>query len=747
MPRKLGIIRKLLCLILSLLFLAGSFAGISIAEEESETTETDTVTSETIEPTEEKEETTESEESTEPAESIESAGSVESAEEEAETPESEESTETAEGVYYQLSSTEVIVYDYNDLKTALANDNGITKVYFGADITMTGGIQISSKKTSLEISGLNPENPTQTTPYTLTDYSSSLYNYTIYVSGTIALSTLKFSDLNIIGKNYYGTFCAYGTHANLVVTYERVTYSGPQMIYHRGGTSHLIDCSVSIHSDNGGSAKQEFAEAKHLIFEGNNTINTTTSTNSVFWMPTGGTFTIKDGSSLEVRAMQLSSYGVYYADGVSYTIDVEVGENASYRITTSHSLDNDNASFSSFTVKDGGAFYMNTTTSATHVMNMRGNLKIGEGASFIINSSGGSGYVIYQRAAGSITVSKNATFHLIASGGGTALMQLYSGGSLICTDPASALLYNPSGRVIQSASSTCSISIDAQQVNDWTTAGSGGLDNPPAYHWQNACGNVSIAASVVTAGATTVNSHTYSGTVTVPNSTTFSMASARVLSFGRLELTVNELHEASASITGTTAPGAAIRASYVEAGGSSIVLADVTAGNNGSYSVFLTSALAQETQVTVKAAFQYLFAEKSTAVKEGPGEITGEYTVSLSLDSSAAATWNDLGGNVAATFASGSAKLTAIFSQEITKYTGYPENSSSSSIAILDAGTWTVTLYLPVGYDYTVYKNDTPSGKSLTISDFDATDCRIEIVVFKVSEPPWGKHLLKSANS
>lgn len=535
-----------------------------------------------------------------------------------------------------LSSNERIVYSYAELQDALSNDNGITTVYLGSDITMqSGGAKIYSNKTEVQISGLDPTNPDQTTPYTLTEFDSNYTNNTISLASNGTLKKLLIKDLKITGKNYYGTFYIPddSSNANLTIVYERVIYTGPQMVYHRYGTSHFIDCDITIAGTNLTNANQGFGEVGNLIFEGKNTLSTsTTSGNSVFYyayITSSGTgsFEIKDRSSLTLIADNYSSdtdRGIFYTGGTTsaYGIDVTVGTGSELNIKTTTSLVGYSillqANFKSFTVKQGGTFNLQTTTACSAVMYTTGAVTVADGAGFIVNSTGNgnSSGLILNQTAGNIIVGQGSVFQLTAAGTYSRLLQLGSGYKLECNDPASVLLYNSGGRVVQSASGTCGLSINAQQVNYWTAASPGGFENLPLYHWENASENMTISANVGTAGATSNVSHNYAGTeYDLPNSTTFSMASARVLSFGRLELIVAVPDAGTTGITGITAPGATVRVSFGQKG-IDYFLPDVTADSDGVFHIDTGVLLEANTVVTVKSDHQYLNAATEVTVSE-----------------------------------------------------------------------------------------------------------------------------------
>ncbi len=528
-----------------------------------------------------------------------------------------------------LSSNERVVNNYAELKDALSNDNGVTTVYFGNDITMqTTGVRIHPNKINVVIDGFNPLDPDQNQPYTLTDYSSATFTDTIYINAA-GPKTLLVRDLTITGKNYYGPISALdsATLSSLVITYERVSYNGPQIGYHRYGLIRFIDCSVSIHGRNGGSPNQEFSEAKYLIFEGKNTIDTATSNYSIFWHPVGGTFKISNDSSLTLISANTSgTYGVFYADGSAYRVDIDIGEWAVLDMTISGVVaPTGNVTLSSLTVQEGGSFYLRTTKAVTEaILAMGGNLTVNTKATFIINGYGSAAYTAIAQRTGDIIINKDATFHIIASG--SRLINLY-GRALICNDPLSVLLYNTS-RDIEATTTAGRVYVDAQQINYWETVSEGGLDNPPLYGWKKADGSNFLIDGTLATGSggnfSSLSSNYASGDLpeTVPSAGTFSMVKARVLAFGRLELIVTIPTEKSEKITGVTAPGAIVRVSFSQQG-INHTLPDVTADSEGVFSVNTGVPLEALTVITVKSSYQYLTSAANVTVsKKGTLEIT-----------------------------------------------------------------------------------------------------------------------------
>lgn len=507
----------------------------------------------------------------------------------------------------ELTATQVVVTSFDELKTAINGDNGYTEVYLGSDITMTGGIEINANKTSLLISGLNPEDPSQTTPHTLTQYTSSSLTDTIHLSSGSNTATVTVSDLYYEGHNYYGIIAANMSNSSFEYThvYERVTYTGPQMAYNFFGSVTMKDCTVSIVSG------QELAEATDFVFQGSTTVTTTTSSDSVFYTRTsGGTFTLEEDASLELTA---TSYSVSGGRGIFYAspdIAITIGENASFLVNTSAPFSYiDQATITSLTVEEGGSLIFNSSTNyGTYGMDM--------------GSSGGD-----------ITINENATFQFLLSNTGlTTAIRLPSSATFSANNPASVVIIYPGGGLFSTAGSASNIDLTGQQCNLWSTAGDGGLDDPPAYHWQNSSGTLSITAVLTYLTMTSVSSNYDNSTgAAAPSTTTLDLIGGEVLSLGTLDLTVDPISESDNSITGTTSADAAVRASYVDSLGATVTPADVTAQSDGTYSIALGTSLPLNTEITVSSAYQYLLQTATISVVDTVTVTVAYYDMSPSL--------------------------------------------------------------------------------------------------------------------
>lgn len=122
-----------------------------------------------------------------------------------------------------IDKNTVVVYTSEELKTVLSETNDYNYVYFGANITLTSGIIISSTKTNITIDGTYND-----IKYTYTDMRSTGTGDTISArSANIKKVTVK--NMTVIGSNYYGIIFVPEDNnlENIVIEYNNLIYTGP----------------------------------------------------------------------------------------------------------------------------------------------------------------------------------------------------------------------------------------------------------------------------------------------------------------------------------------------------------------------------------------------------------------------------------------------------------------------------------------------------------------------------------------
>lgn len=450
-----------------------------------------------------------------------------------------------------------VVTNATELSTAI-KDLSITQIYFGNDINLNQSIQIPNGKPYLRISG---KNPSTGEIHTLTENNGTGGGTdNIYVSnGNSDPKDYGLEDMKIIGRNYYGPLNVQDNTREVSLSYTNVDYQGPQITHNVNGiTKYLGDTSIYIARVQSTSApNQEVAEARNVIMDGNITINHTSNSDSMFWLGLSGgsenSFTVKANSNVVIDS---KGNGMFYRDG-SNPIKMDIEQNANVKITTNNGLFRNNP----------GQY-----------------LHVGENANVEFEKTGGDQPVL--RLTEDLNVAKGARLVMKATGGSGNFARFesaYAGTNLNFDDPLSVLLYNKTSQQMfawqGSGNSSGKMHINAPIVNYWRVAGTGDRDDLPLFSWSMP-DRSNVVTDVTTNGSSsTVINSTNAGM----NATDFNLGTAKVISLGTIDVTLDPITDAQSTITGTATKNSKVYIDYTEVG----VKKTLTgyAGTDGVYSI------------------------------------------------------------------------------------------------------------------------------------------------------------------
>lgn len=276
-----------------------------------------------------------------------------------------------------INDTTVGVTTFEELKNILETNNTYNYIYLENNITLTNGIRISSTKTNITINGTY-NNKTST----LEDKKTLNYGDTINASYQ-TIQKVTVCNMNIIGNNYYGIIYVPEStiYKNIVVEYNNITYTGPQISFHPNGLTRFIDSVITI-TDNSITTGNEVAECNKIEIGGKTTINHTSKNNSSFWFRNDNpSLTILTNSN--VTFTSTSRELIYGITNLTFKID----NNATFNVTTANGL-------------SYGTYGTGTTT-------------IEENATFILKQTTSNGSYATWYSYGPLTINKNANLRII----------------------------------------------------------------------------------------------------------------------------------------------------------------------------------------------------------------------------------------------------------------------------------------------------------------------------------------------
>ncbi|MCL2332562.1 MAG: InlB B-repeat-containing protein [Actinomycetia bacterium] len=316
-----------------------------------------------------------------------------------------------------VATGETPVANWAELQTALA-DPATTGIVLTADVTIAAGAQINtSMADGLVIDGRDPNTGLI---HTITERNVATMDGNLYINTNGTLKNITIRNLIINAKDYYGFPCVYNSVLGVNITYNNVTYTGPQITYNFYGTAEYNDCSITIVQNGATIVAQECAEVARVILGGTTTITSDSTGYTVFWLQgnynnsatTPGFVQIKPNANIRITSKD-TSRGLAYCSA-STNCDLLIGSSASFyyngNMFTTTSM------FRNINVDDGTASRPTSvtitlpSTSATGINAMTrcaGDLTIGSACDFTVTGSPGTNDLIY--VGGSLIVGDNST--------------------------------------------------------------------------------------------------------------------------------------------------------------------------------------------------------------------------------------------------------------------------------------------------------------------------------------------------
>lgn len=433
-----------------------------------------------------------------------------------------------------IDNLTVVVYTSEELKTALENNNGYTHIYFGNDITLTSGINISGTKSNVTIDGTY-----ENVRYHFTDMKNLSGSSAIQAANKLILNvTVK--NMDITGYNYYGIIYVpdASTYQDTVVEYNNITYVGPQISFHPFGLTRFIDSDITIQENY--AAGNEVAECNKIEIGGTTTIIHKSTANSSFWFRNSNpSFTVLKNANAKFTSV--SREFLYGVTNLTFTIE----ENASFEITT----------------KNGFAYGTYGTA----------NTLIDKNASFKLTQTALNGGYSTWYSYGKITLNEDANLSIINdfTGVSSSTYNINFQGStsgFILNNPGYVILYNKVTSIINTSAtinfdftfSRLNLFSNAITINDKIS-----VSTLPTYAWYKASDLTNITGTFNSTTSTIkTNNLTEEELSTLPDLKNFIFANKKILSIGDAPMHINPITDESTSMSGKSLSNSSILIQY-----------------------------------------------------------------------------------------------------------------------------------------------------------------------------------------
>ncbi len=433
-----------------------------------------------------------------------------------------------------IDSITVVVYTYSELKEALEGNNGYTYIYFGDNITLSGGVAISGTKSNVIIDGTYDG-----VRHTYTDMKNLSAANTINVANKLTLNVIV-KNMDITGYNYYGVVYVpeASTYQNTVIEYNNITYIGPQISFHPYGLTRFVDANITIQENY--ASGNEVAECNKIEVGGTTTILHKSTGNSSFWFRNSSpSFTVLKNAIVSFTSV--SREFLYGVTNLKFTIE----ENASFSITT----------------KNGFGYGTNGS----------GETLIDKNASFTLSQTAANGSYSTWYSYGNITLNEGSKLSIINDFSNINTINYNinfqsSSANFILNNPSYVILYNKVANIINT-SATISFDFNFSRINLFnnivTIDSLISYDTLPTYAWYKDT-DLSSVSGTFNANTSTIKSSNFSDSekASLPDLSNFIFANKKILSIGDLALHINSVTDESLLMSGKSIPMASILIEY-----------------------------------------------------------------------------------------------------------------------------------------------------------------------------------------
>ena len=474
----------------------------------------------------------------------------------------------------------------DDLKQALSEDNNYDYIYLGNDITATNGFVINSNKNKLIIDGTY-----NNTKYT---YTNNLSSEATVLKASTTNKRIILKNMNIVSSHGYGVVYvpSHPNYSNVVVEYNNINFSGIELSQNYYGTTKIVDSIIEVKDTNSVPA-QRVCDSNRIIIDGDTTITSTSSTNTVFFF--------NDVIPSFVKIMSNSKVSVTtdreFMNGTNRT-DLTVGHGAEFLLTT------------------GNGFAKTTTHGARNVL-------VEEMANFTFIEKGHQRVPMWN-VFGDFVVKEGASIAVLNTYMSTPSdnYNIYFKGTnqkFILDNPKYVNIYTKNANVVYTNNPVDFI-FKFTRINMWIYAldytSACNLDDTPAFYW-NKESNLAEITGVLNKDSTTISSHNFTNTElnSLPDINSFSFQNKKILTIGMLKVNIHPIMDTKDAISGHTIPHANIKIEY------DTESLTATADENGLFEVNINSAIPDNTRIKITSCLNSCFSERKV-VTPFNGELT-----------------------------------------------------------------------------------------------------------------------------
>ncbi len=443
---------------------------------------------------------------------------------------------------------------------------------------MTSGFTINSNKSKVIIDGT---------------YNNTKFTYMNYLSleeEVIKASTnnkkIVLKNMNIVSSHGYGVIYvpSHPNYSNVVVEYNNINFSGIELSQNYYGTTKIVDSVIEVKDTNGVSA-QRACNSNRIIIDGNTTISSTSSTNTIIFLNDviPSSFKIMPNSRVSITTDK------EFMNGTN-RLDLIIGHGAEFLLTT------------------GNGFAITTTHGARNVL-------IEEMSNFTFIEKSHQRVPMWN-VFGDFIVKEGASVSILNTYMTTPSdnYNIYFKGTnqkFILDNPKYVNIYTKNANVVYT-NNPVDFSFKFTRINMWIYAldynSACTLDDTPAFYWYKD-NNLAEITGVLNKDNTVISSHNFTDTELdlLSDINSFSFQDKKILTIGLIKVNVHPITNSTNAISGHTIPYANVKIEYDNKSLTS------SADENGFFEANIDAAILDNTRVKITSCLNSCFAERKVS--------------------------------------------------------------------------------------------------------------------------------------
>ena len=389
--------------------------------------------------------------------------------------------------------------------------------------------------------------------------------------------------MNIVSSHGYGVVYvpSHPNYSNVLVEYNNIVFEGIELSCNYYGSTKIVNSIIDIKDTNNVPA-QKACDSNRIIIDGNSTITSNSTTNTVFFFNDviPSYLKIMPNSRVSITTKKELMNGTNRMDLiVGHGSEFLLTTGNGFAITTTHGARN-------VLIEEMATFtFIENSHQRVPMWNVFGDFKVKEGASVSILNT--------------YMTTPTDNYNIYFKG---------TNQKFILDNPKYVNIYTKNACVVY-ANNPVDFTFKFTRINMWIYAldysSACTIDDTPAFFWYKE-NSLAELKGVLNKDSTTVTSHNFTEKElsSLSDINSFSFQNTKVLTIGLLKINVHPITDSNDTISGHTIPHSNIKIEY------DTNSLSTTADENGFFEVSINAPITSNTRVRIISCLNSCFAER-----------------------------------------------------------------------------------------------------------------------------------------